>query len=84
MAKSLDDAIGCWTVNKQFLSLPILAKKVSEAANWCQQRTLSKLNDPQLLLNDLRILRSRLDSMVEVADSAIARCQQIIINKECD
>lgn len=80
--KSLENAIGCWTVNPDYNSLPVLAKGVREAAIWCRRATLSKKSDPAFLRRDLKILRARLDAMVEVTDSAIVRCQQIIDTNE--
>jgi hypothetical protein len=80
--KTLEDAIGCWTVNPAYNSLPELAKAVGEAARWCRQSTLAKRNDPAPLMRDLRILRARIDSMAELTDDAIRRCGQIIDTAE--
>lgn len=78
--KTLEEAIGCWTVNPDYKSLPELAKAITQAAVWC--RSATKRNKIDDLKRDLRILRARLDSMIEVTDSAITRCQQIIDTKE--
>ena len=80
--KTLNDAIGCWTVNRDYNSLPALATKVTEAARWCRDSTLHKRNDPHRLLRDLNILKARLGSMTETIDSAIKRCEEIIHTNE--
>lgn len=79
--KTLEEAIGCWTVNREYNSLPRLAKMVSEAARWCRASTLHSKN-PQLLKRDLDILRARLETMMETTLSAQARLTQIIKTEE--
>lgn len=80
MSKSLNDAIGCWTVNLNYNALPVLAKMVSVTAARCRSITFE--GDPARLLDELNLLRRQIDSFAEVTDSAITRCKQIIATNE--
>ena len=82
MTKTLEEAIGCWTVNRDYNSLPQLARGVSEAARWCRQKTLR--GRPHKLLRDLRLLCGRLEAMLEVTNDAIRRCEKIINTDEVE
>lgn len=83
MYKTLNDAIGCWTVNPNYNSLPHLAMTIRSSAVSCRCKTLRNYH-PQLLLDELKVLRRRLDAMIETTDSAVTRCQQIIDTKELE
>jgi len=76
MSKTLEQAIGCWTVNREYNSLDQLAKGVSASARAARVKTLK--NKPHHLLRELQVLRARLGAMVDVTDGAINRCKQII------
>lgn len=80
MTRTLEEAIGCWTTNLNYNSLPILTSIVKEAAGWCRKATLK--SSPGVLRSELKILRGRLDAMIEVTDGAIKRCSEIIENNE--
>ncbi len=78
--KTLDEAIGCWTVHPEYLNLVKLAGMVSDSARLCKRVTLQ--NDPALLTTELELLRKRLESMTEVTLDAQRRLRQIIETKE--
>ena len=84
MAKTLNDAIGCWTVNTDYNSLPILANMIKKTANRCKRITLAKRSDPKKLLSELVLLHRRLESMDEITCDAIRRCKQIINTNEVE
>ena len=78
MAKTLDEAIGCWTTSND--GLISHSKNISEAVRWCHQKT--NKGNPRSLITDLLILRGRLGAMVEITDGALARCTEIIATNE--
>ena len=74
--KTLEDAIGCWTFNRDYNSLDYLATLVSSSARSCREKTLS--GDPRELITELHFLRGRLGAMTEAADDALRGCKEII------
>lgn len=80
--KTLDQAIGCWTVNPDYNSLVCMAKHVSKSARLCRDRTLS--GRPAKLAEELRVLRGRLAAMIETTDDAVRRCAEIIDTNELE
>ena len=78
---SLEDAIGCWTTNREYGSLDVRATLILSSARFCRRKTLK--GDPHTLLPELRLLRSRLESMMEITDGAIRRCEEIIADNLC-
>lgn len=77
--KMLDQAIGCWTTSPDAMAHRITLLRQSVAA--CRRRTIRN-QKPALLREELVVLRKRLLAMVDLVDSAIARCDVIIENKE--
>lgn len=82
MPKSLEDAIGCWTVNPSYNSLPTLARMVLETTKCCRRTT--QRGNPDKLKADLSDLYSQASSLRELAESAIHRLNQIIETKELE
>jgi len=80
--KSLDDAIGCWTVNSEYNSLPTMARKVSIAASTCRKYTTAGKVD-QLAL-ELGVLRKRLETMLELTVDAQRRLKEIVDTNELE
>ena len=78
--KTLDDAIGCWTVNPDYNSLPTMAGHILKTTRQCRSQTLR--GNPQALKGQLHALRAKLLTMVELTDDAIRRLQQIIDTDE--
>lgn len=74
--KTLEQAIGCWTVTPEYNSLPELAKMVRESAVAC--RNLTKRNRPELLLRELEVLIGRIDTIQSLAVDAKRRLREII------
>jgi hypothetical protein len=80
--KSLDDAIGCWTVNSEYNSLPTMARKVSIAASTC--RWLTTAGKVERLALELGILQKRLETMLQLTIDAQRRLKEIIDTNELD
>jgi hypothetical protein len=78
--KSLDDAVGCWTVNTEYNSLPTMARKVSIATSRCRKFTTAG-KVAQLAL-ELEILRKRLGTMLELTVDAQRRLKEIVDTNE--
>jgi hypothetical protein len=79
MAKTLEDAIGCWTVDPA--SFKSRFEQIRFSIRTC--KTFTQQNQPpERLLEELRLLKRRLDSLNEVVTSAVTRCEQIITTKE--
>lgn len=81
--KTLEEAIGCWTVNSDYNSLTVLASGIKHTANRCQR--ITKRNQPPgELLTELDVLKRRTETMLELTNDAIRRCTQIIETGECN
>jgi hypothetical protein len=78
--KTLEEAIGCWTVNPDFNSLPVHARRVLKTVDACKRKTLK--GDPMALQSELHVLRMQVMSMTELVESAELRLTQIIANDE--
>lgn len=76
MTKTLEEAIGCWTVNMEYNSLPALASLVKNSANRCSR--ITKRSTPIILAMELEILRKRAETILELTNDAIRRCREII------
>lgn len=77
--KTLNDAIGCWTNSDN--SLAHMAMNIHAAAAKC--RGITKKNmAPEVLLEELSLLKRRLESMMEITEGAIKRCKEIIDTEE--
>lgn len=73
--KTLLDAIGCWTDADDGLRNHALL--VSQSVAVCRRRTRNN-EAPTKLLDELTLLRKRIDSLTDMTDAAITRCRQII------
>lgn len=82
MSKNLEQAIGCWTVNREYNSLPKMGSSILLSANDCRRST--QAGDAERLCEDLRVLRSRLMAMLETTDHAMRRMAQILQTNEVD
>lgn len=80
MSKTLEEAIGCWTTNAEYNALFKMSHMVKQTAYDCRRLTIK--GNPQKLLPELVLLRNRLESMLDVTNSAIRRCQEIIETNE--
>ena len=80
--KTLEQAIGCWTVNPNYNSLVCMARHISESTRHCRHKTLR--NNPSALAAELRVLRGRLEAMIETTNDAIKRCAEIINTNELE
>jgi hypothetical protein len=78
-AKTLEQAIGCWTVNPDGFRTRI--QLISQSARVCNLFTQQN-KPPAELLSELQFMRRRIASLTEVVDSAIVRCEAIISTGE--
>lgn len=78
--KTLDDAIGCWTIRKE--GLPRLSWLVGQSMRWC--RIATRENDPYRLTNELDLLETRLETMLSLTRHAQVRLVEIINTKELE
>lgn len=74
--KTLEQAIGCWTSNRQYNSLEIIADLVKESARGCRKATLK--DDPMKLAGELELLSARLRTLTELNNDAMRRLTVII------
>jgi hypothetical protein len=74
-AKTLEDAIGCWTIDPGGFRTRI--QLISQSARVCGVFTKQN-RSPKELLAELQMMRRRIDALTEVVDSAIVRCTAII------
>lgn len=82
--KTLKDAIGCWTsADGKWKDLVGVADTVTKTAKRCRQITNAN-RSPQVLLSELELLKRQIDSAMELTQSAIVRCNEIISTKELE
>jgi hypothetical protein len=74
-AKTLEQAIGCWTVDPDGFRTRI--QLISQSGRVCCLFTKQN-KPPQELLSELQFMRRRIGSLTEVVDAAIVRCTAII------
>ena len=82
MPKTLEDAIGCWTSNKEFNSLIHQSRKVSIAAQSCRKYTIA--DKPAQLGMELVVLRKRLETMLETTIDTQRRFTEIMETGELE
>lgn len=80
MPKTLEEVIGCWTVNPQFNSLPRMANRVKVCTTRCSRAT--RAGSPRELKDELRVLKMQLSSMLKLATEADKRLDEIILKHE--
>lgn len=81
MSKTLEEAIGCWTVNKDYNSLQVLATNISKTAARCRRITQQN-KPPAVLKTELELLQRQIVTIEETTEEAIIRCNVIIVTKE--
>lgn len=82
MPKSLNDAIGCWTTDKG--GLPWRGTLVMDSINRCKRGTIKGNAAPEALKGELELLKGRAQSLLDLTEEALKRCQYIIDTKELD
>ena len=82
MPKTLEAAIGCWTSNKEYNSLIHQSRKIGIAAQSCRRYTLA--NKPAQLEIELKVLRNRLETMLELTKDAQRRITEIMQTGELE
>ena len=82
MPKTLEEAIGCWTSNKEFNSLIHQSRKIGIAAQSVRKYTIT--NKPAQLGIELGVLRKRLETMLQLAIDAQRRFTEIMETNELE
>jgi hypothetical protein len=82
MPKTLEAAIGCWTSDKDYNSLIHQSHKIGIAAQSCRRYTLA--NKPVQLEIELKVLRNRLETMLELTIDAQRRITEIMQTGELE
>lgn len=79
--KTLEQAIGCWTTNKQYNSLPVLCRRVLDTATRCSR--ITKRNKKlEILLEELDLLIKQINTLLKLAEDTRNRCMKIITTDE--
>lgn len=78
---TLEDSIGCWTVHDDGLAEPLRGLRVT--AQRCRALTVQDVH-PALLLREIELFRRQANSLLELADSAHARCAELVALKRTD
>ena len=82
MTKTLEQAIGCWTSNREYNSLIHQARKISISAGICRKYTLA--NKPTQLGIEIGVLRKRLETMLQLTIDAQKLYTEIMETKELE
>ena len=75
MPKTLEEAIGCWTIDPQGLAGSV--KAVADSIYACAKIT-RRNRSPRTLLCELKLLDHRLDVLADDVDTALRRCRELI------
>jgi hypothetical protein len=73
--KTLEMAIGCWTVNPDSFEHKITL--IRQSATTCKRFTIGN-QPPSRLKEELILLQRRIEALTEVVASAVTRCDEII------
>jgi len=80
--KTLEQAIGCWTVNEDYNVLPAMGKMILKTCK--RARAITKRGNAKQLKAELFVLRKRLITTLDLCKDAERRLTEIIETKELE